>query len=130
MCPWTDRGGLALLSLAAAVAAGCGSAPPPPGGKTKTLPPTPAEFTAGKELYANGCASCHDSSKEGAPRLGFLRAWRRRLEAGEDALVQHAIDGIGLMPPRGDNPDLTDDNIRSIVRYMVYRAGLDIPAKH
>ncbi|MEN1678944.1 MAG: c-type cytochrome [Planctomycetota bacterium] len=126
MCPWTKRWVLGLVGIA--LVAGCSSAPPPEG--EPELPPTPEEFAAGEALYDNGCASCHDSSKEGAPRLGFLRAWRRRMEAGEDTLVQHAIEGVGLMPPRGDIPELTDDEIRSIVRYMVYRAELNIPAKH
>lgn len=34
------------------------------------------------------------------------------------------------MPPKGDNPDLTDEQIAEVVDYMIYRARLDIPAKH
>lgn len=110
-------------------AAGCGTSAPAPSGEPG-LPATPAEFVAGEDLYNANCGSCHDTSKEGAPRLGFLRAWSRRLEKGEPTLVKNAIDGIDLMPPRGDNPDLSDDDISAIVGYMVYRAKLDIPAKH
>ena len=51
------------------------------------------------------------------------------MERGEESLVRSAIDGLDLMPPKGDNPGLTDDEIRTIVGYMVYRAKLDIPAK-
>lgn len=115
--------------LAAWVAAGCNS-PQPPGGEAEpTLPETPAELADAEALYDAKCSACHDTSKEGAPRTGFLRAWSRRLEQGEQVLTQHAIEGIGLMPPKGDNPDLTDEQIASIVNYLVYRAELDIPAR-
>ncbi|MEM9186323.1 MAG: c-type cytochrome, partial [Planctomycetota bacterium] len=104
--------------------------PPPPGGEEAgpALPATPAAFVAAEALYDAKCSACHDTSREGAPRTGFLRAWSRRLDQGEEALAQHAIEGIGLMPPKGDNPELTDEEILSIVRYLVYRAKLDIPA--
>ncbi|MEM6654729.1 MAG: c-type cytochrome [Planctomycetota bacterium] len=80
-------------------------------------------------MYDAKCAPCHDTATQwSAPRLGFLPAWKRRLAQGEEVLVQHAIEGIGEMPPKGDNPDLTDGDIRQIVAYMVYRAKLNIPA--
>lgn len=96
----------------------------------QALPAVPPELIAGRDTYVGSCASCHDTSRDGAPRLGYLAAWSRRLENGEDELVQNAIDGLDLMPPRGDNPELTDDQIADTVRYMIYRAKLDIPAKH
>lgn len=119
------------FAIAGIMAVGC-SSPPPSGGESSEpqLPKTPAEYVAGKELYDASCANCHDKTTQwSAPRLGFLRAWKSRLEQGEDQLVANAIAGIGEMPPKGDNPDLTDDDIRSIVQYMMYRAELDIPAK-
>ncbi len=121
------RATLGLIALA--LAAGCGSPPPPEGGDP-VLPPTPAEFVSGETVYDNHCAVCHNSSRDGAPRLGFLRAWRERIEQGEATLVRHAIEGIGLMPPRGENPDLPDADMTEAVRYMIYRAKLDIPARH
>lgn len=111
--------------------AGCGgssgmdSAPTGP-----KLPELPAEFAAGKAIYDSGCASCHDSSRDGAPRLGYLSAWTRRLAQGEPLLVQHAIEGLDLMPAKGGNENLTEDEIGQAVRYMIYRAELDIPVKH
>ena len=118
--------GLGLLSLLCLL--GCGDSPQPTG--NEGLPPTPEEFSDGQTVYEANCGSCHDSSRDGSPRLGFLRAWSKRLEQGETVLAQHAREGIGLMPPRGDNPQLTDEEILSAVRYMVYRANLDIPAGH
>ena len=122
-------GGAGLLCLA--FLAGCGESPQPAEGDGEPeLPETPAEFAAGQTIYDANCASCHDSSRDGAPRLGFLTAWSRRLEQGEETLVRHAIEGLDMMPPKGDNPDLTDEQISSAVGYMVYRSKLNIPASH
>lgn len=124
----TDCSKLGPIALAATLAlAGCGSPHSAAGGGDK-LPPTPTEFAEAKTRYDANCGSCHDTSREGAPRLGYLAAWKQRLEQGEPTLVLHAIEGKGLMPPKGDNPDLSDENIAAVVSYMVYRAGLDIPA--
>lgn len=121
----------ALVLSGLSVSAGCGQPRPAESdGKATALPETPEEHVAGEAVYVANCSSCHDSSRDGAPRLGYLAAWKRRLEQGEETLVQHAIEGIDLMPPRGDNPDLTDNDLNNAVRYMVYRAKLDIPAGH
>lgn len=116
---------IALLALAPALA-GCR------GGEDSAdkLPTTPAEFAAGQEVYDSGCASCHDTSHDGAPRLGYVGAWERRIKQDESVLVQHALEGKGMMPPKGDMPELTDEQVAQAVRYMIYRAGLGIPAKH
>ena len=82
-----------------------------------------------EKLYTANCGSCHDSSRDGAPRLGFLRAWQKRIDQGKQTLITHATEGIGLMPPKGENPDLTDSEIASIIDYMIYRANLNIPAR-
>lgn len=121
---------LGTLIIASALTAGCGSPPPPAADAELALPPTPAEFVAGEKRYEENCAVCHDSSRDGSPRLGYLRAWASRLEQGESVLAQHAIEGIGMMAPRGENPELTDQEITEVVRYMIYRAELDIPARH
>lgn len=119
------------LLLVACLAAGCGDAIGTDSERgDSALPDLPAHLEAGKATYEAGCAGCHDTSHEGAPRLGYLAAWSRRMTKGEEPLVANAIAGIDLMPPRGDNPDLTDEQVRQAVRYMLYRAELDIPAGH
>lgn len=116
------------MALFAAALTGCGGQDAAP--KKPTLPPTPAEHAEGEAVYQSGCGSCHDSSRDGAPRLGYLAAWEKRLPAGQDALFQSVAEGKGLMPPRGDLPDLTDEQLRKAVAYMAYRAELNIPAGH
>ena len=120
-----------LVCLLALFLIGCNSAEQvAPTGQKKELPLTPAEHANGEALYVQNCSPCHDTSRDGAPRLGFKTAWKRRTRQGQEVLVQSAIQGIGLMPPRGDNPDLTNEQIAEIIGYMVYRAELDIPAGH
>ena len=77
----------------------------------------------GKDLYQANCAGCHAGGLAGAPAIGDPPAWRDRLAQGEDRLVQHSIGGYtckdGIMPARGGNDRLTDDEVRAAVRYMI-----------
>lgn len=117
------------MGLGLACLAGCHDGAQPAGQAAEPiLPPTPAEFVAGQSVYEANCATCHDTSRDGAPRLGYLPAWSRRIEQGRQTLVEHAIEGLDLMPPRGDNPELTDEEIENAVKYFLYRAELNIPA--
>lgn len=83
----------------------------------------PAELQAGKAIVDGNCRVCHAQGINGAPILGNSKMWSPRLAQGEDTLVRHAIDGFNLemMPPRGGNPALTDEQIRLAVRYMASR---------
>lgn len=72
----------------------------------------------GELIYDRACASCHEIGAAGAP-LMVASAWAGRLEQGMDTLVQHAIDGIGAMPPRGGRRDLSDEQIEVSVAYML-----------
>lgn len=64
------------------------------------------------------CAQCHQSGKDGAPRIGDRPAWTPRLSRGLDALVASAVHGHGPMPARGGMPDLSDSQIRGAILYM------------
>jgi cytochrome c5 len=93
--------------------------------------PTPAAAKAdpedtgnkGKKVYESACFMCHTAGVAGAPKLGDKQAWAPRISQGMDILVEHAIQGFqgsaGLMPPRGGRSDLTDEDIRAAVDYMV-----------
>ncbi|MBF8223207.1 cytochrome c5 family protein [Halomonas sp. 328] len=77
----------------------------------------------GETLYgSSGCAACHASGVAGAPVLGDADAWVARLEQGTETLYDHAINGLGAMPPKGGNAGLGDDEVKAIVDYMVAEA--------
>jgi len=76
----------------------------------------------GKMIYDNVCAVCHTAGVAGSPKLEQA-AWVTRLEQGMDTLVEHAINGYqgeaGVMPARGGKMDLTDEQVRVTVQWMV-----------
>ena len=74
--------------------------------------------TDGEMIYNNVCQACHVSGAAGAPQL-VAAQWEDRLQQGEDTLVQHAINGIGAMPAKGGRSDLTDEQVRASVEYML-----------
>ena len=86
---------------------------------------TPVAPTAvdGKQVYDAGCVACHGAGIAGAPRVGDSGAWAGRIGAGLDSLVAHAINGFqgsqGMMPAKGGNPSLSDEEIEAAVEYMV-----------
>lgn len=76
--------------------------------------------TDGELIYTNVCAACHDSGAAGAPML-VAADWTARLPQGEDLLVEHAINGINAMPAKGGRSDLSDEQVRASVEYMLGR---------
>jgi cytochrome c5 len=73
----------------------------------------------GKSVYDAVCAGCHGTGAAGAPKLGDAAAWGPRLGGGSEPLYQAATAGKGAMPPKGGRPDLSDEQIRMAVDYMV-----------
>jgi cytochrome c5 len=82
-----------------------------------------AAAAAGAGTYERHCALCHDSGIGGAPVSGEGEAWTWRVEQGTDVLYQHAIEGYqgeaGVMPPKGGFVNLTDEEVRLAVDYIV-----------
>ena len=73
----------------------------------------------GKTVYNTVCAGCHGAGVMGAPKFGDKAAWAGRIGQGMPTLVNHAINGIRAMPPRGGSASLTDDEVKGAVEYMV-----------
>lgn len=88
--------------------------------------PEDEALAQGKAIWEGTCQVCHLNGVAGAPPLGNARAWAPRIAKGEDTLVSHALNGFtgeeGSMPARGGNPQLSDDQIRLAVRYMVHNS--------
>ena len=85
-----------------------------------------ARERGGGEVVEAQCAKCHRTGEGGAPRIGDRGAWIPRLGRGLDNAVRSAIRGHGGMPPRGDQADLTDAEVRSAIVYM-FSAGIQAP---
>jgi cytochrome c oxidase subunit 2 len=73
----------------------------------------------GKMIYDQLCQACHAKGLTGAPTTGDKAAWAPRIALGDAVLVQNAIKGIRMMPPRGGNPALSDDQVKAAVQYIV-----------
>lgn len=69
--------------------------------------------------YRTACMACHATGAAGAPKMGDKAAWKARIAAGMDTMVTNAIKGKGAMPPKGGRPNLTDAQIKAVVKYMV-----------
>ena len=71
-------------------------------------------------IYQRVCSACHDSGALGAPML-VADQWAGRVEQGEDVLIHNVINGIRAKPPRGGRMDLTDEQIKVTVAYILDR---------
>jgi cytochrome c5 len=76
----------------------------------------------GEAVFNKTCKLCHGSGMAGAPKAGDADAWKDRIAKGRSTLYDHALNGFrdkGIMPPRGGNSALTDDEVKAAVDYMV-----------
>ena len=80
----------------------------------------------GDKVYTEVCAVCHAAGVAGAPKLGDKAAWKDRIAQGDAKLHEHAIKGyqgkVGFMPAKGGRADLSDDEVKAGVDYMVSKA--------
>lgn len=78
---------------------------------------------AGESIYAKACNVCHGAGVAGAPVTGDASAWTARIAQGMATLNTHAIEGYvgqnGVMPAKGGNMTLSDDDVANAVAYMV-----------
>jgi cytochrome c5 len=77
----------------------------------------------GKTVYDTACVVCHQTGVGGAPKFGDKAAWADRIAKGEATLSEHALKGFqgkaGTMPPKGGRADLSDEDVKAAVSYMV-----------
>ena len=82
-----------------------------------------AKGMSGQEVYKAVCAMCHGTGLMAAPKFGDKELWAPRIAQGKDTLVHNAVKGIRMMPAKGGNADLSDDEVASAVKYMANEAG-------
>lgn len=78
---------------------------------------------SGKDVVAAGCANCHSSGTNGAPKIGDKAAWSKLSAQGLAGLTKVVLDGIRNMPPHGANMKLSDTEIQRAITYMVNQSG-------
>jgi len=81
------------------------------------------DLVKGEKIYTATCVACHGAGVLGAPKFGDKAMWGPRIAQGIDTLHTHALDGIRMMPPRGGNAALKDDEVKAAVDYMVSKAS-------
>lgn len=96
-----------------------------------TAPPAPADagmtddvdLVLGKKIYTGSCFACHGVGVAGAPKLDDAENWSPRIAQGMEVMTAHAINGFqggsGYMPAKGGAGNLTDEEVRAAVAYMV-----------
>ena len=76
----------------------------------------------GSVIYNNLCGGCHTSGAGGAPML-VAAGMGARAAQGTELLYQHAIEGFtgaaGVMPAKGGNAGLTDEQVKVTVDWML-----------
>lgn len=83
----------------------------------------PVAAAEGKAVYDQACIACHAQGVAGAPKLGDTEAWADRIAKGMDTLYENSINGFqgdtGVMPPKGGFTNLSDEEVKAAVDYMV-----------
>jgi len=90
--------------------------------------PSAADLARGKVVYAENCASCHDTGITGAEKLNDAKAWAPLLKEGKAFLYNAAINGSFGGPAKGGNEKLSDADTKVAVDYMVAEAKAAVAA--
>jgi len=93
----------------------------PPYSTVRDLPPETDDkkISKAEKLYDSSCKLCHANDNMGAPVVGVPSSWDDVMVKGMEKVIVNAIDGVGGMPPKGGNMDLTNTEIKQIVEFMV-----------
>ena len=81
-----------------------------------------AAIADGAATYQQACVACHMTGAAGAPKLEDKAAWAPRIAQGKDVLYKSVFEGKGAMPPKAGQTQLSDDEIKAAVDYMVSQA--------
>lgn len=141
------------LAIIALIIAGCGEKTPPAAEVAPAAPasevaaaPAPAEpaepapaasaepapvasaagtgdLVKGEQVYTSTCLACHGAGVLGAPKFGDKAVWGPRIAQGIDTLHTNSINGIRMMPPKGGNATLKDEDVKAAVDYMISKAS-------
>ncbi len=129
-----EAGDLVAQRLQPVASINIGAAPQPEAASATTGTPasdtaadsgsqTAAATRSGDAVYQEACMMCHGMGLAGAPKFGDAAAWADRVGTGVETLYDHAINGFqgaaGVMPAKGGNASLSDDEVRAAVDHML-----------
>ena len=77
----------------------------------------------GAQVYNETCIVCHNTGILHAPRMNDDKRWHKLVKEGLDELVPAALAGIRHMPPKGANPNLSDQEVANAVVWMANQHG-------
>ena len=78
-----------------------------------------------EEIAKNTCFKCHETGEKGAPKLSDKAAWSQRASKGLDAVTKTVIRGHGNMPARGGLAELTDNELKNVIAYLLKEVGAE-----
>ena len=88
--------------------------------------PADPKLAAGKTVYDASCAGCHEAGMMGAPKPGDKAAWSARIPQGLEVITKKSLEGFqgkaGMMPAKGGNASLTNEQVSSAVAFMVEKS--------
>ena len=99
------------------------TAPPPATAAAKGPAPSAEVLAQGEKIYTTACVACHGAGVLNAPKFGDKALWEPRIAKGMETLYANSINGINMMPARGGNAALKDDEMKAAVDYMVHKAS-------
>jgi len=78
----------------------------------------------GKNIWLDSCEGCHAYGIADSPNPLVPRDWQHRISKDITILYEHAINGFfgpddSMMPARGGNNSLSDQEVKLAVDYMV-----------
>lgn len=98
--------------------------------ETAPAPAAAASAANGKAVFEQSCQACHGANSPipGIPRITKNDEWKDRIAQGKDVLVKHAIEGFtgksgAMMPAKGGNTSLSDEEVAAAVVYMANESG-------
>ena len=93
---------------------------------TAEVLPSDPKLLAGKTVYDANCGACHEAGMMGAPKPGDKAAWSARIAQGLEVMTKNSIAGFtgkaGLMPAKGGNASLSDEEVTNAVAFMAEKS--------
>ena len=99
------------------------AAAPPAAAVAKGPAPSAEVLAKGEKIYTATCLACHGAGVLGAPKIGDKAMWEPRIAKGMEVLYTNSTNGLNMMPPRGGNAALKDDELKAAVDYMVSKVN-------